>query len=331
MKSRHAAAILPFLLGVLAARPAPAADRPCARIAVETEASLLAHWPDLPGQVRTAFEARVDVDACARVQLTGNRASIAVAVVLPDGRSASRWVSRPEDVVPMLEALLLVPEPRRLAPAPGTETATATAPLAASATRTHDIAAKINPAPSADRDPPPGSPAVQASGVGVELSIATTARIGDGQAGAGLAALSMLDVAGWLAGFEGRVDAYQGTSAGAPTGALELAVLGGRRLRSGTLALDLVAGPAVALRGTTKSVQQVGTTGPVVTTSTSRVEPRLILGARLNLRARSTLRTFVGVEGELGRSTDGADLSSDLPPLPAWTVGLAFGVAVGTR
>src|SRR5882724_11172472 len=88
-----------------------AADPPCSPLVVAVDASVRVRWPELPGQVRQAFEARTDIDACARVELTMNEGSIAIGVTLPDGRSASRQVSRREDVLPTLEALLLVPRP----------------------------------------------------------------------------------------------------------------------------------------------------------------------------------------------------------------------------
>ena len=101
-------------LGALAAfgtSRAFAADPPCSPIAVAVDASVRARWPQLSWQVRQAFEARTDIDPCARVELAMNEGSIAVAVTLPDGRSASRQVSGREDVLPTLEALLLVPRP----------------------------------------------------------------------------------------------------------------------------------------------------------------------------------------------------------------------------
>jgi hypothetical protein len=60
--------------------------------------------------------------------------------------------------------------------------------------------------------------------------------------------------------------------------------------------------------------------------------PRLLLGARVNFSALSTLHTFVGIDGELGppRAGDGGDIP-DAPRLPVWTLGLALGATVGTQ
>src|SRR5580698_7718424 len=112
MKRRHATA-LPFLTGflaVLCAQRAFADAPPCASIAIEADASVSTRWPALIDRVRDAFEARDDIDRCARVALTSRDATITVTAVLPDGRSAARSVPRQDDVVPTLEALLLVPQ-----------------------------------------------------------------------------------------------------------------------------------------------------------------------------------------------------------------------------
>src|SRR5271170_5516181 len=111
--------VLSGALAAFGASRAFAGDPPCSPIAVAVDASVLARWPEIGERVRQAFEARTDIDACARVELASNESSIAVAVTLPDGRSALRHVSRQEDVLPTLEALLLVPRPA--AAPPGTE------------------------------------------------------------------------------------------------------------------------------------------------------------------------------------------------------------------
>src|SRR5882757_5481368 len=85
------------ILGVLVAHPVLAAGRSCSRIMIEAGAS---RWPELPGRIHEAFDSRDDVDTCARIKLTLTDALLVVQVVLPDGRRASRSVSRQEDVIP---------------------------------------------------------------------------------------------------------------------------------------------------------------------------------------------------------------------------------------
>ena len=337
MTWRHAVILrpLPALLALLAAGPAFAGDGACPSMVVEASAALGARWPDLRQRVRDAFDARDDIDACARVALTlDGETIITVDVVLPDGRSTSRSVSRRDDVLPALEALLLLPwwEP---APRAGSAAPTVAVAPPARPPATSTRAAQADAGLTDSHHEAPGAwPADQPGRLRLELSVATSAHIGDGQTGVGFGALSVADVAGWLAGFEGRVDLYQ-YAAGPPAGAFELGVLAGRRLRSGTLALDLFLEPALALQGTTKSVKQAGSTASAVSTSNFGVAPRLRAGVRLHFRAHSTLRTFVGVDGDFGRAVAAGDpaatASSDLPPLPAWTLGLALGATVGTR
>ena len=379
------------VVGVLGV-PCPALgdEGACSPMSIEADAGVLGRWPALPSRVREAFSGRSDVDACARVTLTSKDRSIAVAVVLPDGRSASRSVARSVDVVPTLEALLLVPRRELTASASdlpsvpsAPEEPLASAPLLGAASTgaqavPGDRAVAVNAGESAtgpvpdhvsNRVPDPVSDCVSngvpdrvSNGVpnrvsngdlsaravaeppgrlGFELSVVTGARIGAGQTSLGLGGLTFLDIHGWLAGFEGRADAYRGTDGGPPFAALELATLGGKRFRFGSLSLDLTAGPALALRGGVSETSvaaapsgagsaQAQTMTPSNSTSFGAM-PRLLAGTRVNFRARSVFRVFVGVDGELGPASNPAP---ELPPgaarLPVWTVGLALGATVGT-
>jgi hypothetical protein len=348
----RASATLPLMLEVLSAlgaRRALAAER-CSSMVVEADPNLRAHWPDLQAALRERFDARDDIDACARVRLSMNDAAIEVAVSLPDGRSASRSVSRRDDVEPTLEALLLLPQPRQAViqqqpsepSAPKAEPAhDLPVPAPAPAPKVVKRLALPKPGPqtqagvlAGDRDAA-ASEAAESGGVLIELSLATGARLGDGQGSIGLGAIALLDIDGWLAGFEGRADRYQGITSGEGGPALELAALGGRRIRFGTLALDFVAGPALALQGATRVSQvsegmnsEIRPAPPV--TESHGVAPRLVVGSRLSFSARSVVRTFVAVDGVLGL-TSPADLAGDVGNLPRWTLGLALGATVGTR
>jgi hypothetical protein len=319
-----------------------AGDPGCATVELQASAGLRARWPRLAGSVRDALAARDDIDRCARVTLGlgAKDASLTVAVILPDGRSAARAMERPEDVVPALAALLLIPEgapplpgtepsdPPSGEPPPGAPHPAGSGVAGASASTIRRDAPAPRPA-AAPLTPPDGG----RGGLNVELAVAMSGRFGDGQVGAAIGAVSFLEVSGWLAGFEGRVDGYQRDAAGGPNGALELALLGGRRFRSdsGSVTLDLTAGAALALQGSSKSVKEVGSTSPPMTTNTSRAEARARAGARLNLRASSALRPFVALDGDFGRARAANEIENDLLPLPAWTLGVAFGAAVGTR
>ena len=296
------------------------------------EESLRARWPELPEQVREAFETRTDIDACARVEVTLNDGSIAIGVTLPDRRSASRRVSRREDVLPTLEALLLVPRP-----APEALVVATSDPSIPASAPTQTVQAAAIPVVPVPLAVPEGDGKVARrasyppSRLRIELSVVTDARIGDGQTSVGLGALSLLDVDGWLVGFEGRADRDQRIGGGYDAGAaLELAALGGRRFRFRGLALDFVGGPAIALRG---AHTDTGVTPGGSTTSQSSLGtvPRALLGAHLIFGARSSFRTFIGVDGEFGPANAPGDDPSGEFRLPVWTVGLALGATVGTQ
>jgi hypothetical protein len=333
--------VLTGILGVLCVRPALAQVASCSPMGIEAGSSVSARWPALVDSVRLAFEARADIDRCARVELTMRDASITVAVVLPDGRSTTRSVSRGEDIVPTLEALLLLPQRSAQTQTPAVEPLVSDAPPASSlSTPPSESSPPGPPEPPAapglairERDASAPSPGHLPSRLRIELSVITGARIGDGQTGVGLGALSLLDVSRWLVGFEGRADRYQTLAGGAsPEGAFELAVLGGRRFRFQNVALDLTAGPAVVPQGTTTLETHSAITGNGLTESTSSTAPRLLLGARVSFGALSMVHTFVGIDGELGppRAGDGEDVPG-APRLPLWTLGLALGATVGTR
>jgi hypothetical protein len=339
---RRGAACLLILTSILAVFRAPSAladAGSCSPMAIEADAFVSARWPGLPDRVREAFEVRDDVDRCARVKLTSRAGSLSVEVTLQDGRSTARAVSRREDVVPTLEALLLVPQRTTQAglDPPGTDSPSSSSPSAppaqASPLSTPQVPSYLALAVP-DRDAPAASLAPRSSRLRIELSVITGARIGDGQAGMGLGLLSFLELSGWLVGFQVRADRYQSLSGG-PTdrGALELAMLGGRRLRFQSIALDLTAGPALVPQGTT-TYETRSATGVDVTQSTSSIAPRLLFGARVSFSALSTLHPFVGIDGELGPRRAGDGDGSNVPgapQLPLWTLGLALGATVGTQ
>ncbi len=309
-----------------------AQDASCPTVVVEAEPAVTARWPGLPDAVREAFETRDDVDRCAQITLTIRDGIIGIDVALPDGRSAHRSASRREDVVPALQALLLVPEEAPSDPSEPTDEHEPAPPAASPApemvvpTATALVPAREAPASTAVSRSPSGH-------LRIELSALTGARIGDGQAGVLLGAVSFLDVSGWLVGFSGSVARYRVLGGGESAGALELALLGGRRWRFGTMALDLTGGPAATYQGTTTFVtaQPHGTGAQTQSGSVSSTVPRLLLGARLVFSALSTVHTFVGIDGDVGpaQSPD-ASLLPNAPRLPTWTLGLALGATVGT-
>jgi len=347
---RNRPASLPLWAGIFAvfcARPAPAEAAACSPVEVQVDPHLTSRWPGLVSQVREALDMRDDIDRCARVLLSWHDTAVTVDVSLPDGRAAARSVSRREDVVPTLESLLLVPQrdpqaqsstPEPSAPGP---TPALPGPPPASTPRSSTPPVVLGRSVGVpERDVLSQASGRNPSHLRVELSVVTGARIGDGQTGLGLGAISFLDLSGWLVGFEGRADRYRALASpepGPPSperpsdgGALELAGLVGRRFRFESVALDLTAGLAAAMQGTTTFVARPSSSGGTIQESSSSTVPRLLLGTRVSFNALSTVHTFVGIDGELGPSRAG-DTIPGAPRLPLWTLGLALGATVGTK
>lgn len=332
-------AMLPALVAALAAlHPGTllGAERSCPAMAVEPDAAFRQRFPELLERIESEFRARDDIDACARIELTlHERDMIDLSVTLPDGRAAARSVTRRDDVIPTLQALLLVPE----------QVATVAAAAKAAPTPPVRRAPRVRLAAEPARDMPE-EPAQPARQLGFELSVITGARIGDGQYGYGVGALSFLEIKSWLIGFEGRADGYRTLQGGDPETALELAFLAGKRLDFGSMALDLTLGPAIAMKGLSFSDVEVVSVAEMppagepamppprrLSEPSSGPVPRLLVGARLGFSPRSIFRTFVGIDGEVGPArapvAPGDEVRS--PGMPNFTVGLALGATVGTR
>jgi hypothetical protein len=309
---RYAAVI--SALGALGASPARAAEAGCPAAPAEIDAAARAEWPDLPARIQSALAGRDDIDRCARITIRFEQDAFVVEVTLPDGRSAARSLARKEDLLPTLEALLLVPASEPAPPAPEIEL------------------------PRPDRNPTTtvvtAAPAPPAPGwLRLEFSVAAGARIGDGQTGVALGALTLFDLHGWLLGFEGATQQYNGTDGGPGAATLELAMLSGRRFRFGDTALDVTAGPALATRGfgsrVSVSAQSGSAPPPPPPAEGDSPMKRLLCGARWTFRARSVLRVFAGVEGEIALDASPAGAPA-AERLPSWTAGLVVGTTVGT-
>jgi len=314
-----------------------AAERGCPGLSIQADASFRSHWPDVFERVDRELSVWADVDPCARVELrVEGEGVITVSVSLPDGRAASRRLTQGDDVIPTLQALLLVPEPGPPAPAVASP-ATAASPHGA----TFINATSIDATSRTERDAPPAT--TRARSLGFELSLSTGARVGNGQLGLGVGALSSLELNGWLIGFQGRADSYRSMAGEGRKTALELGILAGRRFDLGSVALDLSAGPAAAMMGfdephsRTQSVSvsretnetMIATPAPVQPSNQrSGPVPRLLVGARLGFNPRSVVGTFVGIDGEVGPALASADPSS--ARLPAYCVGFSLGATLGT-
>lgn len=309
------------------ARPALAAEPSCTGVTVTAHPSVVGRWPTLPARVRSALTERRDIDRCARAHLGTSGESITLEVALDDGRSTIRRLSSDADVVPALEALLLVPAPA--APVPATE----------SARRSREPETKMARRSSPARGPrmserdaaEPAEPGVlpeRDSSVGLLLSIGGGERMGDSQTSGNLGAMVLLRISDWLVGVDGRAVTYEvPVSDGIPQSATELTAVAGYRFGQGTLALDLMLGPTLVVQQDMEI-----TVGPVAQrepTTISRLVPRLFFGSRLTLGASSVLGGFVGVEGAAGPSGVSRNPASHEPALPQWMVGFVAGATFG--
>lgn len=323
-----ALAVLAILAAVCHPGRATAAELGCPGVNLESDAAFRAHFADLLGHLQSELATRPDIDPCARIALHfDGESSIQISVELPDGRTASRRVTRADDIAPTLQALLLVPLP---------SPSVATAAAAPAAKPAHRVTQRTLPTVS-DREPPPRTAPRQ---LGFELSFITGARAGDGQLGVGAGVLSFLEAQSWLFGFEGRADSYRAMLGnGDPETALELAILAGRRFHMAGWALDLTAGPAVAMKGLASSETEVVSANMTNSVPppparqpdpSSGPVPRLLLGARFGFSPRSVFRTFVGLDGELGPGRVANEAESNSARLPVFSLGLAVGATVGT-
>ncbi len=318
-------ALLGSLLGVVWVAPASADSPPCRAGAVEVEPRLAAAYPGLGDEVRASLAIHQGLEPCARVELGFVRSAIAVGVILADGRTATRVIADARDVVPVVEALLLVPEREpeaeleaELEPEPEPDATPAPKP----AERPRPVRRLLAPELAAQ------PPSEAESRTGIEISLAAGARLGDGQSSVGLGALTFLELSSWLLGLGLRADRYDAGDGFTYT-ATGLSALVGHRFRAGRTALDLVAGPVLLLQTDVTVVE----TGPVEGRRETHTEraPRFAWAGHVHFGPASGLHPFIGVEGEAGLATPAPGPDASAQELPVWTVGVAFGGSVGTR
>jgi hypothetical protein len=307
-----------------------AAERPCqtASPTVEADPAFTARFPELLERISTDLSSRPDLDTCAHVFLrVTSSAAIQISVMLPDGRRTTRDGVQPDDLLPTLQALLLVPRPSA-APEP-----TEHRPVPHPIPRLRPLG-PVGPTPR-ERDRAPATAGART--FGIELSLLGGPRMGEGQLAVGLGAHSLLEAHGFLFGFTSRVDRYQ-TPLSDPEMALELGLLGGKRLHFASFALDLVLGPTVAMKGFALSetvAVQMGPDRPVQPPpigedpSTGPV-PRVLLGAHAGFTPRSVVRSFVGLQGSIGPGRGDDSPNAGSAHFPIFALGLVLGGTVGT-
>ncbi|HEY6723568.1 MAG TPA: hypothetical protein VI197_06025 [Polyangiaceae bacterium] len=318
------------ILGTACVHPAAGASEACEAVVVSADPAVSTRWPDLHERVRRSLGARRDIDRCARVHLRPNRDGLTLEVILQDGRSATRWLPSSEDVLPGLEALLLVPSPSS-SPSRSRVPPRSTLPPAAPVAKpppakqpTH----REDPASVRDQGLAPEGARVDRR-VGATLSLGGGARAGDGQVSSNLGAMALVIVSDWLAGFEARATSYEVPMSGhIPQSAVELTAVGGHRFGNGMFGVDLLLGPTLVVQQDVAVREERN--GRVDHTHTSRFLPRVFAASRLTIGARSILSGFVGLEAAAGPSgTSDQDVTTALAPLPVWMLGFVVGATVG--
>jgi hypothetical protein len=307
-----------MVTGAILAGPTLAAERTCTVLAVRAEPTVSERWPGLPERVRSVFSDRSDIDRCARVHLGSSGDTLTLEVVLEDGRSAVRRMSSAEDVVPALEALLLVPSREPSAP-----------PSDVKRTRSKPSAPAEPAEPTEPAEPAEPLAPHAGGGVGFLFSVGGGARVGDHQASENLGVMATVRISHWLFGVDGRAASYEHPNSNQrPQSAVELTAFGGHRFGEGALALDLMLGPTLVVQQNDEVI--IGPMGERDSDTISRVVPRLFLGSRLTLGARSVLSGFVGIEGAAGPSGGSQEgVGFAPPPLPTWMLGFVVGASVG--
>jgi len=236
--------------------------------------------------------------------------------------------------MPTLEALLLLPRPEATAseapPAPSSPPSASTQAIQVSAVAVLPVDVV---APERDEGKTKtGRASHRPSPLRIELSAFTAAGIGDGQTSVGVGALSLLDIDGWLVGFEGRADRDQRIGADSQERHWSWQPWGADVFAFGVSRWTSWAGPPSPCEG--RAEAPAPPRGPVEARPRRRARapsrarssaPHVIFGAR------SSFRTFLGVDAELGPANAPGGSAGDAFRLPVWTVGLALGATVGTR
>ena len=332
---------VPVLGGILVLSPSlAAAELECAGLRLAVDAELAERFPALADSVRAAFLARGDTDSCPQVELALREQDIEVRVALADGRSTVRSLARAEDVVPTLQALVIVPERGET-----TDTTRAASPAApkvvpvnaASKRAETKSAPKTRSRARAQRAGEPGDtvedrgvlavepePAAP-SALRIELSAAVGAHSGEeGRSSLNFGLQSLLDIQRFLAGFQVRLDQYQGGE----SGAFEIALLGGRRFDFGVVGLDLLLGPSLASLGdSSQDVRADTASRPPPPVEEDANAAYAFLATRVSFFPHSTLRPFVSGDAAL-RLDERTTL--DPAPFPTWSAGVSVGATVGT-
>ncbi len=332
-----------MILGALAATKNAAADpqSPC-RVRL-TGSATTAAW----ATARDRLEDRVaeltpSTTDCRLIVVTPEPQGASVAFNTADRRVARRHIASPDDLLPLVEALLVFGhDPMLIAPpAPAKTEAVLAMPEEPGADERALEGSAPEPTRATPGEPPPNdvitrtkpdAPRVLVgAGAGVKASFPNDSVAGVGQIFVGMT------YARWeLAGFgrwELEHDAHDQESESATKGRLRYSAIGGGTMfgrRQPVGPLVLVGGARTAVYG----AEQERAGGPKVDGRSTRkresfFDPRVGLYAGCVVSESSRLRMRVQVDGDMGLVVHRAELA-DLGAFPRWNLGLSLGAEAG--
>jgi hypothetical protein len=291
----------------LCSRPARAEEQ-CASPLIQLDLQGRPEWEAEVPALRARLRSLEHVDTCAHVAIRAEEHGVLVNVT-SRGRSATRFVSEPSELVHTVEALVVLPPPLEEPPAVTPTTA-----------------------PPRESEPVKSPPATH-----MEIAGGASVRLGGNPliVGGGMATSAGLVDHGWLIGVSARWEfAANFVSLTPPSGfSMGSGAVGvefGRRWGFGGFNYDVLVGPTVAL----ESQEAYGpSTGKDEGIGGSAIDARLNLKLRASGPSSARVRVYATGDVEVSprRLFHQKQLDPELPPLPAWTSGIAVGVLWGAR
>lgn len=276
----------------------------CESLHVTTEAPLRDPWVEASERACRELAELLDRDQSARIRLISDADDVLVEVILADGRSAIRRVREPARLAPTLTALVSLP------------------PATANDPRARSTAPVALPPPALV---PPTEPK-RATTISVEIALSVAGRItASDDASIAPTVEASLVADRWLFGLWARWDVVSLSDVANPADFEQEGVGAGvsvaRRTNLGAVDLDIGASPRFI-----EDTQRYIVNGTEEARSAADIRLGAFVRAAFGHRA---LRFITTLDGELSpaRLRRPIQLESDLPALPAWSAGLAAGVA----
>lgn len=324
---------IPLVLALLAlprlADAEPRIAHPCDAVTVAVEGPLSPAWREAADRTCLKLSGTRDVDASATIHLREVAGKMIVHVTIADGREALRTVPSPDALDRTVLGLVTLPPPA--APEPPLPAAAEPAPPPPPAREPSvEPPAPIPPAPPA---PPPSSPPAPSSadsaprppGASVEIGVSSMGRAANAAAylSVGASAYAGVDAGRWLLALSVRWAPFEALTSHPPAG-FEMDSVGAGFV----VARRLGESPQFDL-GATVTLLEEAQSYTVDSQEITRQTAEVRLGPLVRaLFGRGRLRGSIGLDAELSptRIRRPVRLDPALPPLPAWSIGVAVGV-----